>query len=231
MTQESTLAPEAVEVAVDGRKRIIIEGVSPEIDGGRFPIKRTVGETVAVEADVFADGHDSLSCVLQYRKIGETAWQEVPMRPLVNDRWRGEFPVSELGRHEYVVLAWVDHFKSWRHDLGRWEQAEDIALSLQIGAELVSGDRSAGSRHGGALVDTARWRVGWAAGLEQRRQLGLDKELAQKMFLHADRTLALNYDKRLGVVVEDDAPVLAHGMRCSRVRAARFRQTRYVQGL
>jgi len=87
-------APKADPFGLDGRKRVIIEGVAPEIDGGRFPIKRTVGETVVVEADVFTDGHDSLSCVLQYRKAGETAWQEVPMRFLVNDRWRGEFPAA-----------------------------------------------------------------------------------------------------------------------------------------
>lgn len=202
--QEPAPTPEVVKVATDGRKRIIIEGVSPEIDGGRFPIKRTVGETVVVEADAFTDGHDSLSCVLQYRKVGETAWQEAPMRSLVNDRWRGEFKITELGRYEYTVLAWVDHFKSWRHDLGRWEQAEDIALSLRIGAELVD---KAGQRVGGAdgqwLIQRARELVG-SQELQPRRQLGLDEELAQIMFRQADRTLALSYDQQLGVVAEDE---------------------------
>jgi len=204
VTRESTLTSDVVKVTVDGRKRIIIEGVSPEIDGGRFPIKRTVGETIVVEADVFTDGHDSLSCVLQYRKTGETAWQEVPMCFLVNDRWHGEFPVLELGRHEYIVLAWVDHFKSWRHDLSRWEQVEDITLSLQIGAELVgkAGQRVAGME-GHWLAQRAGELVG-PQNLEQRRQLGLDEELAQKMFRYADRTLALGYSKTLNVVVEDE---------------------------
>jgi starch synthase (maltosyl-transferring) len=76
---EKLAIPEVAGGAVDGRKRIIIEGISPEVDGGRFPIKRTVGETVVVEADVFTDGHDALYCVLQYRK-GRTAWREAPMR-------------------------------------------------------------------------------------------------------------------------------------------------------
>jgi starch synthase (maltosyl-transferring) len=195
--------PEVVKAAVDGRKRIIIEGVSPEVDGGRFPIKRTVGEIVVVEADAFTDGHDSLCCVLQYRKAGEASWQEVPMLPLVNDRWRGEFKVTELGRYEYTILAWVDHFKSWRHDLGRWVQAEDIALSLRIGAELVgkAGQRVAGmdghwlTQRAGELVSSQ--------DMEQRRQLGLDEELAQRMSRHADRTLALSYGKELGVVADD----------------------------
>jgi len=200
-------APAPVEVAikatVDGRKRIIIEGISPEVDGGRFPIKRTVGETVVVEVDAFTDGHDALNCVLQYRKAGETAWQEAPMLALVNDRWRGEFKVAELGRYEYTVLAWVDHFKSWRHDLGRWVQAEDITLSLRIGAELVgkAGQRVAGME-GHWLTARAAELVG-SQNLEQRRQLGLDEELAQKMFRCADRTLALSYDKVLGVVADD----------------------------
>lgn len=202
--QELEPAQDAVKATVDGRKRIIIEGVSPEIDGGRFPIKRTIGETVIVEADVFTDGHDSLSCILQYRKAGETAWQEAPMRFLANDRWRSEFQVTELGRYEYTVLAWVDHFKSWRHDLSRWEQAEDIALSLQIGAELVG---KAGQRVTGAdsqwLTQRAKELSG-AQELEPRRQLGLDEELAELMFRHADRTLALGYDQRLGVVAEDE---------------------------
>ncbi|MDQ5908353.1 MAG: hypothetical protein QG599_444 [Pseudomonadota bacterium] len=196
--------PDLVKTAVDGRKRIIIEGVSPAVDGGRFAIKRTVGEIVAVEADAFTDGHDALCCVLQYRKAGETAWREVPMLALVNDRWHGEFTVAELGRYEYTVLAWVDHFKSWRHDLGRWVQAEDVALSLRVGHELVSkaGQRVAGM-DGHWLTQRAAELVS-SQDLEARRQLGLDEELAQMMFRHADRTLALSYGKEFGVTVEDE---------------------------
>jgi starch synthase (maltosyl-transferring) len=101
----------------DGRNRVIIEGVKPEIDSGRFPIKRTVGEKVVVEADIFTDSHDALSCILLHRKDGESRWQERPMEFLVNDRWRGEFAVTELGQYRYTVQAWVDHFKSWRQGL------------------------------------------------------------------------------------------------------------------
>ncbi len=192
-----------ISAALDGRKRIIIEGVSPEVDGGRFAIKRTVGESVVVEADAFTDGHDLLCCVLQYRKVGETAWREAPMSALVNDRWRGQFAAAELGRYEYTVLAWVDHFKSWRHDLGRWVQAEDIALSLRIGAELVNkAAQRAGGSDGRWLAQRATDLTG-PQDLESRRQLGLDEELARLMFRHADRTLALSYGKELAVIVDD----------------------------
>ncbi len=196
--------PEAGPAGMDGRKRVIIEGVTPEIDGGRFPVKRTVGDTVTVEADVFTDGHDSLSCVLQYRQAGETAWREAPMRFLANDRWRGEFQVLELGRYEYTVIAWVDAFKSWRHDLGRWVQAEDIALSLRIGAELAEkASQRASGEDAKWLAKRARELAG-SHDLEYRRQLGLDEEFTRLMERNADRRLALSYGKELGVVVDDE---------------------------
>jgi len=74
--------------AADGRRRVVIEQVSPEIDGGRFAIKRVVGETVVVEADVFADGHDQVVCQILYSDDSEN-FQSSPMKPLANDRWRG----------------------------------------------------------------------------------------------------------------------------------------------
>ena len=86
----------------DGRVRVIIEGVSPEVDGGRFPAKRTIGDKVRVEADIFTDGHDSIAARLLFKPAGATGWHEVPMQALVNDRWTGEFTVSELGRYSYT---------------------------------------------------------------------------------------------------------------------------------
>ena len=94
----------------DGRQRAVVQRVSPEVEGGRFPVKRTIGEPVTVEADAFADGHDQVRCALRYRRLGEKRWHEVEMVPLGNDRWRGSFTVEQLGRYEYGVLAWVDRF-------------------------------------------------------------------------------------------------------------------------
>src|SRR5437879_6503759 len=115
---------------------------SSEIDGGRFPAKRSVGETVTVEADIFADGHDAIAAVLRYRVLlpihGEVAaqppeglvhtWTEVPMAPLVNDRWRAEFPVTELGTYVFTVESWVDPFETWGRQLAKRMQAgQEIA--------------------------------------------------------------------------------------------------------
>ncbi|HZD04564.1 MAG TPA: maltotransferase domain-containing protein, partial [Longimicrobiales bacterium] len=82
-------------------RRVVIEGVWPQVDGGRFPIKRTVGDTVTVSADIFADGHDSIGCVLRHRAPGSKAWVNVPMEFVVNDRWQASFVVDEIGVWSY----------------------------------------------------------------------------------------------------------------------------------
>lgn len=75
----------------EGRKRVIIENVRPQIDCGRFPVKRVIGEKVVVRADVFTDGHDEVASVLLYRNTKERTWQEIPMKSVGNDRWRKNF--------------------------------------------------------------------------------------------------------------------------------------------
>jgi starch synthase (maltosyl-transferring) len=92
-------------LADDGRRRVVIEAVSPAVDGGRFPIKRIVGDRVTVEADIFADGHDALRCMLRYHQPGARSWEETEMALTHNDRWRGAFEVRELGRYEYTMAT------------------------------------------------------------------------------------------------------------------------------
>lgn len=122
----------------DGRRRVAIEDVRPDVDGGRFPIKRARGEAVVVEADVFADGHDLVRAALLHRHAAQAEWQVVPMQALGNDRWRGTFEVEALGQHLYLVRGWVDDFATWRRGLGKKVDAgQDVAVDLLIGAELV----------------------------------------------------------------------------------------------
>src|SRR5688572_4842702 len=120
------------------RSRVIIEGVEPEIDCGRFPIKRVIGEDVVVKADLFIDGHEALSCALLHRKKGAARWLEVSMTELVNDRWTASFTVTQLGRYEYTISGWHDPFKGWRRDLlKRLEAQQDVGVDLLIGAQLI----------------------------------------------------------------------------------------------
>src|SRR5947209_15631653 len=107
-------------------RQIIIERITPEINCGRYPIKRVAGDTVEVQADIFREGHDLIAAALRYRQVctnGELKntplydWQEAPMVMFDNDRWRGEFKVSEIGRYIYQVEAWNDRFGTWEHDM------------------------------------------------------------------------------------------------------------------
>src|SRR5215469_12629236 len=144
----------------DGRKRVIIESITPQVDCGRFPAKRTVGDEVRVEADVFTDGHDAVAASLLARREGSDDWTEIRMKPLVNDRWEAAFRVGELGRYGFKVQGWVDHFETWRRDLLKRIKAEsDTALDYRIGAELVS--EAAGRASGG----DASWLKERAAAL------------------------------------------------------------------
>ncbi|HZY87616.1 MAG TPA: maltotransferase domain-containing protein, partial [Gemmataceae bacterium] len=118
--------------------RVVIEGVEPEVDGGQFPVKRTAGEEVVVSADVFADGHDLLAAVVRYRRAPGGEWAEAPMRELGNDRWSAGFTVTDVGRYEYTLQAWVDLFASWRKGLGKKVAAgQEVGPDLLEGAELV----------------------------------------------------------------------------------------------
>ena len=74
--------------------RVVIEGVTPQVDGGRFPIKRIAGEEVVVEADIFTEGHDELAAVVRFRQGATGPWQEVWLERVGNDRWRGRFQVT-----------------------------------------------------------------------------------------------------------------------------------------
>jgi starch synthase (maltosyl-transferring) len=131
----------------DGRRRVVIEGVRPEIDAGRFPAKRAIGERVVVEADIFADGHDTIRAVLFYRHQSERSWNQVPMKPLANDRWQAPFSVERLGQYEYTMEGWVDHILTWYRDLKiRIEAGQELGVHLLVGAKLIeeAAERAAG---------------------------------------------------------------------------------------
>src|SRR4051812_47906226 len=111
-SRQSPMLRAAPTERADGRVRAVIEGISPQVDGGRFAVKRVQGDRVDVEADCFADGHDVVCCLLRFRHDSETAWHESPMTAVGNDRWHGAFTAAALGTYRYTVCAWVDAFES-----------------------------------------------------------------------------------------------------------------------
>ena len=182
---------------MDGRKRVVIEGVSPEIDVGRFPARRVTGETVVVEADVFGDSHDAIAATLLYRHERARAWTTVAMSALVNDRWRAEFPVTELGRYVYTVEGWIDHFGTWSRQLAkRLEAGQDVKVELEVGARMVE---AASPRANGAVRDTAR-----LAALSKALREGktdVDPNALELMRRYAERDVT-PYGRQLEVLVE-----------------------------
>ena len=120
------------------RNRAIIENVKPEIEGGKYFIKRVAGERVTVSADIFADGHDTMRASLLYRHESEKRWQEVFMTPEVNDLWTAGFTVEKRGFYQYRLEAWVDHLATWHKGfLKKKADGQNMEVELQIGAELL----------------------------------------------------------------------------------------------
>lgn len=184
----------------DGKRRVIIEGVVPEIDGGRFPIKRTIGESVVVEADIFTDGHDAVTAVLRYAAGPDGDWIEVEFDPLWNDRWRATFSIEEFAHYRYTIVAWVDEFKTWVRDFEkRLDAGQDVAVDREIGARLIDEAVARATGRDVALLGT------WAGLLrdpDEDARVVLDPALQTVMHRHANRENATTYSQELRVDVD-----------------------------
>ena len=180
----------------------MIERVCPEIDCGRFAIKRVVGEFVTVEADIFADGHDLVAADVLYRPAREEIWQRLPMKSLGNDRWQGEFPAAENGLYRYTVEGWIDRFGTWRSNMTkRIHAGQDIRMDCLIGAGLLDDTASRATPE-----DAARLR-GWARALSDDasldgKQIVLADDLTAIVERYPDRRFATRYERELSLVVD-----------------------------
>jgi starch synthase (maltosyl-transferring) len=190
----------AQRMPAEGRQRVAIARVAPELDCGRFPVKRIVGDEFIVEADIFADGHDELAAVLRYRGPGETGWREVPMTFLGNDRWRASFCLTELGLWDYTVLAWIDRFATWQRDLRkRVEAGQDVRVDLLIGAELLESIASATTDPDASFFRDVAARL---RSDPDAVELALDPELAARARACDPRVFASEYPRVLRVMVD-----------------------------
>ncbi len=205
------LAPGASRVPQDDTppkgSRLVIEGVTPQVDGGRFPAKGSLGEQVVVEADVLLEGHDRPAVLLLHRALNEQAWTEVRMRPIGNDRFRAEFAPSELGSHFFSVEAWIDHFATWAGDLSkRVAASQDVAVDLLIGAEIVeAATKRAKGPAGTRLKRFARdIRSGAVPGGDQAMaaRAALSSELQTAMEVAPDRAESTRMPRELELWVD-----------------------------
>jgi len=188
----------------DGRRRVVIQKVAPEIDAGRYPIKRTVGETVKVEADIFADGHDAIMCQLLFRRADtSSAWSRLPMQPLGNDRWQADFLVPEMGIYEYSLEGWVDDFVTWQVDLAkRVDAGQDVEVNLKTGAALIA--EAAARATGNDANQLKRWSESLVSSqkIARRIELALSDDLRDGVGRVPDRIHATRYERDLQVIVD-----------------------------
>ncbi len=197
-----TLVGQAPRPAREGRARVVIEGVTPQVECGRYAAKRTVGEEVVVEVDAYADGHDVLVCMLRYRHEADSDWSEARMTPLVNDRWQARFNAERLGSYRYTVVAWVDHLLTWRHDLARRVDPADIRVAAQIGTRLISDAAGrAGEDHGAQLRAWAQ-RLAAAQEPDAIKAIAAEVAMAELAVRYADRRLATQADREFALTVD-----------------------------
>jgi starch synthase (maltosyl-transferring) len=178
-----------------GRVRAVIDAVLPMVDGGRFPAKRIAGEAVAVEAHCFTDGHDKIRVVLRWKLKGSAnADYEIDMQAQSNDVWVAEFTPSSPGRYQYTVMAWVDHFESWRREFERRVEKSDILVALQTGAALI--EEAAARAAGSDAAILTEWSeqlreiLKDSAEIAAQKALALDPARAAIVARYSDRSLA-----------------------------------------
>ena len=130
-----------------------IEDVYPSVDGGRFPVKRLVGQAFEVWADIFRGGHDVTAADLVWRREQERDWHRIPMKLHGNDRWFGRFTPDKIGRYVYAIEAWTDEFATWKHGFLLKQQAgQDISLDALEGATLLTRAQHGGKQAAALIV-------------------------------------------------------------------------------
>ncbi|MDP9250740.1 MAG: alpha-1,4-glucan--maltose-1-phosphate maltosyltransferase [Chloroflexota bacterium] len=181
----------------------MIETVQPELDGGRHPVKRVVGDELLVTADIFAHGHDLLDAVLLLRLETAREWTEVQMRLVDNDRWSGSVPLVRNARHRYTIEAWRDAIGSWRVELER-----KVEAGLRVGVELEEGrlllDAALGRASGAdaTLLRAALARDGGARSQRARLAAMARDDVIEAARRHPDRSVATRFDRELPLIVD-----------------------------
>jgi starch synthase (maltosyl-transferring) len=185
-----------------GKQRVIISNVSPEIEHGRFPAKAIVGELLQISADIFSDGHDEISASVYIRTPNDKSWVEQPMFAGPNDRWTVAFTPGKTGYYQFRLEAWIDHYKTWSRGLKKKFDAEqDIEVELQIGAQLLEQAK----QYPGADVESlTSWQNSFLNPVKLGKvvQLANDAKVYREIYKHRDREIVTTYPLTLLIEVE-----------------------------
>ena len=190
--------------------RIAIEDVWPEIDAGRFPVKRVVGDTVEVWADIFRDGHDKIAAAVKYRTLGDAEWREAPMEFVDNDRWTGRFTVEENARYVYAIEAWTDVFASWRDEVRKKRDAgQDIGLELMEGRTLLVRARERAAADEARRLDRVLAEFDETEGDQDARADLMLSRLVQDLMVRCDDRADATRYREIEIVVDRPAAQFA----------------------
>ena len=199
-----------------GRSRVVIEEVTPQVNGGRYPACRIIGDEVTVTAAVFGDGHDHIAARLLYKHKSERRWRFVTMQPIGNDIWSATFTVNELGHWTFAVLGWVDHFDTWCSDLKKRlaaqpdpanpkpnDVAQDIPVALRTGALLLEkaakGATGDDARNLTEMVNSLRWMADQNAAIYE---YPLNEEIEALAARYPDHEFATQSEPELPLWVD-----------------------------
>lgn len=200
----------------EGRSRVVIEEVKPQVDCGRHPARKIIGDVVTVSAAVFADGHDHLAARVLYRHKSEKRWRSVQMTAIGNDVWSGSFKVDKLGMWRFAVQGWVDHFDTWTSDLKKRLAAQpapddpnaaslwqNIPLALKTGADLLehTAKRASGAdaRQLTEIVHSLRWMADQNAATYE---YPLNERVHTLAAAYPDLSFATRYETELPIWVD-----------------------------
>ena len=198
-------APPAHHRAWRAENRIVIEGVHPELDGGRYAVKRVAGDTFEVWADIFRDGHDVLGAALKYRTPAGD-WREAPMAFVDNDRWRGSAPLERIGRYLYTIEAWTDRFESWKKDfLKKRDAGQDVAVELGEGAGILREATTTADATDAQALRRAMEELDKAATDADRAAMLVSDSVAALMARSGMRADATRYYRELELFVDRKA--------------------------
>jgi starch synthase (maltosyl-transferring) len=189
--------------------RIVIDNVAPTVDQGRFPAKRVVGETIAIEADVFTDGHDLLTVDLLWRAVSATKWRRASMQPIGNDRWQASITPDRIGRYEFTIEAGCNRYGSFCRDLAVKSNAgADVSVDLVEGRKLLQDSKSRIQNGAHSIIQSALTQLA-AASSTTSVEIFLSDDLRQAMQLAEEPSFRVRYERALPLDVERPQAIFA----------------------
>ena len=189
------------------KQRVIIEHVTPEIDGGRHAIKRIVNEPVKVSADIYADSHDYIRAVVRYKHESEKKWSEVYMSELHNgnDTWTAEFAPTQKGFYQYTIQAWIDNFLTWHNGfIKKFNAGQDMAVELEIGVDFLKKVRKKASKTDKQFLDSFIELLANKEQYHEAVQTVMSEDFRQIVMEFPLRQHMTNYNNKLDLQVEYD---------------------------